>query len=793
MNEPIKLSPFTKFCVTLGMIPTSYKISLTYEEQLLWLCNYLENTIIPAVNNNAEALEEVQKLFAQLTEFVNNYFENLDVQEEINNKLDEMADDGTLASIINKGYIYASAYPTTTKAEIETMFSQIALLNRTLFIDKDIDLLGENYSIENLYLKGDNVHKITNGGKITTNNVIIEDCIINNMLDEISINGYIANVNNSKFDNWKFSVLNASSNIEKFMYFNINNNEFTNIGALDDINSSATLISCIAIPYGSGQITNNKFIDIGQTTNLSSTKVLYLGKTPTYTREEISQSPATRTKSMEVVNTIVSNNIFKNINNADGINLETGSMDEVAQTNAIAIRCDNTIISKNIIENINGFGQDREAIYTKSNNTQIINNTIINGGTGEGAICCKPYAKPDYDNEENETGLIYFDSSNIIAGNTIKGYCPVAIKTWSYANIENNNINIDGSSYIQARMSTGNHYEEHSDHKLNILNNNIRVEKITTYTKSYTLNNGTVVTYTDNDTANYNNMPFRYENFKDADILNLKNNEILIVDLNTLFDYRAGENPNNQEINITNNEMTLISDTAKTNAIYFYGSNTSYNNTNKCQDLKVNIINNNIKVKALNLIRFDYYNNADKSQINIINNNTESLNDLLWCQQMTATNNTASTQDTLINIANNNIKLISEGSTLNGKIATHMGSETINIVNNNFYGDNATTLYSIQSNNTKKVTIKGNSLTNQKNVGFICASSGSHSISWAFIEGNFVNNIEVPFNSNLTMSICYFINNAIINTTADEQSEIGGTISTLVFQNNFLGLRTYSI
>ena len=35
-----------------------------------------------------------------LTDYVNNYFENLDVQEEINNKLDEMAESGELAEII---------------------------------------------------------------------------------------------------------------------------------------------------------------------------------------------------------------------------------------------------------------------------------------------------------------------------------------------------------------------------------------------------------------------------------------------------------------------------------------------------------------------------------------------------------------------------------------------------------------------------------------------------------------------------------------------------------------------
>ena len=94
------LKPFPKFCCSIGMIPTSYKVSLTYEEQLLWVCDFLENTVIPTVNNNGQAVEELQNLFVTLTNYVDNYFDNLDVQEEINNKLDEMVEDGTLQEII---------------------------------------------------------------------------------------------------------------------------------------------------------------------------------------------------------------------------------------------------------------------------------------------------------------------------------------------------------------------------------------------------------------------------------------------------------------------------------------------------------------------------------------------------------------------------------------------------------------------------------------------------------------------------------------------------------------------
>ena len=101
-KEIKNLSPFTKFCLTIGELPSSYLISMTYEEQLLWLCDYIKNTVIPTVNNNAEAVTELQNLYIELKNYVDNYFTNLDVQEEINNKLDQMAEDGTLDQIINQ-------------------------------------------------------------------------------------------------------------------------------------------------------------------------------------------------------------------------------------------------------------------------------------------------------------------------------------------------------------------------------------------------------------------------------------------------------------------------------------------------------------------------------------------------------------------------------------------------------------------------------------------------------------------------------------------------------------------
>lgn len=61
----------------------------------------------------------LEGLFNDLKSFVDNYFDNLDVQEEINNKLEEMADDGTLQEIITT-YIQSNvAWTFDTVAEMK--------------------------------------------------------------------------------------------------------------------------------------------------------------------------------------------------------------------------------------------------------------------------------------------------------------------------------------------------------------------------------------------------------------------------------------------------------------------------------------------------------------------------------------------------------------------------------------------------------------------------------------------------------------------------------------------------
>lgn len=95
---PIGLPPFSAWLAS--NIPAVYDNTMSYYEELTSLIKYLETVVLPAVNENSESVTELSRLYAELKEFVDTYFENLDVQEEINNKLDQMVEDGTLQEII---------------------------------------------------------------------------------------------------------------------------------------------------------------------------------------------------------------------------------------------------------------------------------------------------------------------------------------------------------------------------------------------------------------------------------------------------------------------------------------------------------------------------------------------------------------------------------------------------------------------------------------------------------------------------------------------------------------------
>lgn len=98
--------PFVTFVTSA--VPMVFDNSLSYYEALCALWKWLQDDVVDVINNNAEVTQdyidltnEYTQKFIELKEYVDTYFDNLDVQEEINNKLDAMVEDGTLQTLID--------------------------------------------------------------------------------------------------------------------------------------------------------------------------------------------------------------------------------------------------------------------------------------------------------------------------------------------------------------------------------------------------------------------------------------------------------------------------------------------------------------------------------------------------------------------------------------------------------------------------------------------------------------------------------------------------------------------
>lgn len=113
------------------------------------------NKIIDSQNTVGSEMEKFTQAFIELQNYVNNYFENLDVQEEINNKLNEMAQDGTLTQLINNIF---------TELKNDYFALQNSVNSEIASMNKKID-----NSVSNYPLVADSIDKMTDTSKIYVN------------------------------------------------------------------------------------------------------------------------------------------------------------------------------------------------------------------------------------------------------------------------------------------------------------------------------------------------------------------------------------------------------------------------------------------------------------------------------------------------------------------------------------------------------------------------------------------------------------------------------------------------
>lgn len=102
MDKPDRMPnvpPFVRFVASA--VPMVFDNSLSYYEALCALWKYIQG-MTDVINNNATLEEEYILKFTELKNYVETYFDNLDLQEEVNHKLDEMAASGELDQLIHK-------------------------------------------------------------------------------------------------------------------------------------------------------------------------------------------------------------------------------------------------------------------------------------------------------------------------------------------------------------------------------------------------------------------------------------------------------------------------------------------------------------------------------------------------------------------------------------------------------------------------------------------------------------------------------------------------------------------
>ena len=94
------LKPLPSFCGNLiNSFPSVFVEGMSYEEMLLKIQGAL-NSVIDSQNSTIENVNELEGDFITLKKYIDDYFNNLDVQDEINLKLDELVSNGTMSSLL---------------------------------------------------------------------------------------------------------------------------------------------------------------------------------------------------------------------------------------------------------------------------------------------------------------------------------------------------------------------------------------------------------------------------------------------------------------------------------------------------------------------------------------------------------------------------------------------------------------------------------------------------------------------------------------------------------------------
>lgn len=180
-----ELRPFRFWCQKV--LPLVYDDSLSYYELLCKVVDYLNKTM-EDVDTLEGDVTNLHTAYKQLQDYVNNYFSTLDVQEEINNKLDYMSSNGELSALLSPIVNHSIADLSSKISALQSVVSGITpkgedisinevTQSRTTFDGITFQLLNERLLEEGLYFN-DILLNVFKTKRLSYNNLILKENVV---------------------------------------------------------------------------------------------------------------------------------------------------------------------------------------------------------------------------------------------------------------------------------------------------------------------------------------------------------------------------------------------------------------------------------------------------------------------------------------------------------------------------------------------------------------------------------------------------------------------------------------
>ena len=167
--------------ITIGNLPSSYTLSMSYEEQLLWLLNKMEKEVIPDLNNLIKYVDNLDLNFEEIDKEIENINININSLNTLYENLNQQTSQNT-QDIINLNNLINS--------QINQLRNElIQLINENYQVLKDyVDMKDHNLQqqIDNINIGNLQIYDPTTGAILPLQQVI------NNLYGATNVNGLTA-------------------------------------------------------------------------------------------------------------------------------------------------------------------------------------------------------------------------------------------------------------------------------------------------------------------------------------------------------------------------------------------------------------------------------------------------------------------------------------------------------------------------------------------------------------------------------------------------------------------------